>query len=218
MDKESYINIHTHHPNDQPEVIECPVYVIGRDSLPAAFPVYAQAGIHPWFISDWKKQAKTIFQILETKSIQFLGECGLDKVCDTPWELQVEAFTQQIKWSNDFQIPLVIHCVKAYQEIVALLKQHNHRQKVIFHGFMGSFPLAQQLTRLGYLLSFGNVLYHHAKTQDTFCKLPLECILLETDDFSIEIKEVYKKACELKNISLDELRLKLAYNFKTLLS
>lgn len=140
-----------------------------------------------------------------------IGECGLDRICSTPFRLQEQAFKAQIEWANIIAKPLIIHCVRAHRECMLLLKEMNNRMPVIFHGFNNSLDIALQLVKKGYYLSFGHSLFKPS-LEPVFTAITLEHIFLETDDNNIKIEEVYRQAAKIKNISIDQLSLHIQRN------
>ncbi len=140
-----------------------------------------------------------------------IGECGLDKICETDFALQEQLFVLQIELANKIQKPLIIHCVKAFDEVLRLLKVNNNRVPVIFHGFHKSVETAFQITRQGYYLSFGKALLHQ-RMQEMLAKLPLTNCFLETDDASINIETMYELAASAFSIDKDSLSLQLQKN------
>lgn len=144
-----------------------------------------------------------------------IGECGLDKVTATDWQLQQQAFTEQIKLANEVRKPLIIHCVRAYEEVLQLLSAAKVSVAVIFHGFNKSRQLAQQIADKGYYLSFGESLGKVA-VASTFASLEPGSVLLETDDSKLSIKEMYRMAAAARGISEDALSLQLQKNYTTI--
>ena len=140
-----------------------------------------------------------------------IGECGLDKVCKTSFPLQQEVFIAQLLWANEINKPLIIHCVKAFDEILGLLKKHSIKVPVIFHGFNKNRLLAEKIIQQGHWLSFGKALQQPAM-QQIFASLPTNKIFLETDDAAINIQQIYLAATSLKNISMEQLNLQLTKN------
>ena len=94
-------------------------------------------GIHPWFIDNEKLTEELEF--IESKKEDFyflaIGECGLDKLTSTNFDLQIKVFRQQIELAIHLKKPLIIHCVRAYQEVIAILKDYHLTIPIIFHGF-----------------------------------------------------------------------------------
>lgn len=76
-----------------------------------------------------------IENIASRNTLVAIGECGLDKVCKTDFVLQQEVFAAHIILANKLKKPLVLHCVKAYDEIIKMLSLHKNLVHVIFHGF-----------------------------------------------------------------------------------
>jgi TatD DNase family protein len=198
-----FINLHSHKSPDDGSlaIVNC-----SGDFDALAEKGLFSAGLHPWYLN-----AETVdFQFESLKanvfkaSIIAIGECGLDRVCDTPWELQAQTFIRQINLANEINKPMIIHCVRAFDEVLSLLKQNNNKQAVIFHGFNKNLVLARRIIEAGHYLSFGNVL-RNKNIQDIFVQLPLNKLFLETDASEVSIKEQYQLAADLLNISSAEL-------------
>lgn len=207
-----YINIHTHctlEPTEQ--VFSLPNVIISKNYL---FPHPCSLGIHPWYIErDATAQLDALHQHGKKEQILAIGECGLDKRCDTAWSLQERVFRKQIAYANRIQKPLIIHCVRAYQECLHLLKQEQVTVPVIFHGFGKKLSLAKQIFNEGYFISLGATLLS-GKKDDLIQQVPLDKILLETDDKSINIIEIYTYFCRVRKIELHLLKEQLYQNFK----
>lgn len=142
-------------------------------------------------------------------SVVALGEAGLDKHIETPLSEQIEVFAEQVRLSEEFGKPLIIHCVKAWDELLAVKKDLNPQKPWIIHGFRGNGALAEQLIRKGFLLSFGAKFNPEA--------LPVawpDHILLETDEADSSIEEVYTDVANALGISIDLLALTLRKNVK----
>lgn len=164
---------------------------------------YLSAGIHPWYLTeeDMNSQLQWLDKLLETDSrLLALGEAGLDKVCSTPFALQLKAFQEVINRSERYEQPLFIHCVKASGELIALKKELHPRQPWIIHGFRGKKELALTYLRHGFYLSFGRY-FHPTAVEAT----PSERLLLETDETSLSVKEVYMQVAEVRKVSLNQL-------------
>ena len=88
-----------------------------------------------------------------------IGECGLDffkKTIDE--QKQIHFFSKQIELSEALELPLIIHCVRAFHELFYLHKLYKPKQAWIVHGFNGSLKLATQLLEKGIYMSFGKTL------------------------------------------------------------
>lgn len=208
----SYIDIHTHSPSKKGEWVIQNIHK-NFDKQPST---PFSAGLHPWFIKKetWKKELNMIENISHDRNMLSLGECGLDRVCDTDYKFQQEVFIQQIKLANQLNKPLILHCVRAHEDVLHLLEQEKNRMPVIFHGFNKGLVLAQKIISKRYYLSFGAVIQRpHIK--EIFAAMPLQNIFFETDDSEIPIHAIYETAATIRDISLEELSLQLQQNLQT---
>ncbi len=205
-----YIDIHAHRKRENENVFS--LQNISPEEfiqLPDCKKSYFSVGIHPWHIdATVDKKIKILKQIASNTTILAIGETGLDKSCNTGFDLQKKVFNAQILIAQEVKKPLIIHCVKAYNEIRQLLKENQTNVPVIFHGFRGKPQLAEDLTNAGFYLSFGNLF-----NKESLRAIPLDRIFLETDDKEIEIEKIYALAAEVKGIPVEELSKKIRENF-----
>jgi TatD DNase family protein len=170
-------------------------------------------GLHPWYVPvQWQHAFDEVKKWSVHEHVLALGECGLDKICDTDFVLQQQVFAQHIAWANTLGKPLIIHCVKAFEETLLALK--HSKVPAIFHGFNKSRELALQIIGAGHYLSFGKAL-GQPRMQQLLQSIPLERIFLETDDSDIGIQQVYQMAAAAYNIDELSLSLQLRQNVKT---
>jgi TatD DNase family protein len=209
----SYINIHTHKPEYQNiELIDLATGIIWDLRWTYSF------GLHPWNIetSDIDSYLDKIEKLIEEKKIVAIGEAGIDRVIQTNIDLQKQVFMEQVSISEQFKIPIIIHCVKAWADLSEIRKQTKAKTPWIYHGFTGNLHTAQQIRLDGNYLSFGKALLLNPKVQDVFASFPIEKIFLETDDSDEKIETIYEKAAELRGISLVELKESIYSNYITL--
>ncbi|MBC7936633.1 MAG: TatD family hydrolase [Rhizobacter sp.] len=211
MDVFPLINIHTHSPARPGEWVIQNIHKDFFDLPPAFF----SAGLHPWYVSaaTWQQQLNTLKEISANTRMMALGECGLDKVCTTRYELQIEVFTAHIKLANQVKKPLILHCVRAHEDVLHLLEKHHSTVPVIFHGFNKGGLLAQRIVDKGYFLSFGKDL-QRPHMPEIFAGISMTHLFLETDDANTGIEGVYNTAAGIRNISLEELSLQLKQNLQ----
>jgi TatD DNase family protein len=178
---------------------------------------YYSFGIHPWDIrrTDVELHLAMIEQLCSQKKIIAVGEIGIDKTIQTSLEIQQMVFENQIKIAKDYGYPVIIHCVKAWSEILSIRKSCKYINPWIFHGFNGSIQTARQIIKSGCYLSFGKALIENRKLHEIIVQLPKKSIFLETDDSDMKIEEVYQKAAEIYSISIKELIGIILENFKT---
>lgn len=158
-------------------------------------------GSHPWSASSYNSdqfEAELKAQITEQNFVA-LGECGLDKASEIPWELQLTSFESQIELACKYQIQVVIiHCVKAYSEILAVAAAKNFKGILVFHDFNASFEVAKELIHKGHVMSLGKTLdRENSKVPSYLSQDMLESILLESDAEDLDIKSRYSQLAKL---------------------
>lgn len=184
--------------------------------LPAAG--YFSLGIHPWFIEY--QNIETAFQTLETfknhPKLLAIGECGLDRCIDTAMDRQIEIFSRQINWAERNNKPLIVHCVRAFAELLQLKKSLAPSQAWIIHGFSGKPALVRQLIKHGCYLSFGKALLQaNPQTSPALQATPIDRLFLETDAAAdISIDTIYAAAAKIRSVDFASLRQHILDNFK----
>jgi TatD DNase family protein len=136
-------------------------------------------------------------------------------LCPSDFELQRKAFIQQIELSEEFKLPIIIHCVKASNELFQLKKEIKPSQKWIWHGF-NKIQLLQQTLDIEIIPSFGQAIIHNQPLQQEVSKLNPNQFLLETDTSSFSIETIYKTVAMSRNYSLETLQKEQITNFKTI--
>ena len=165
-------------------------------------------GIHPWFIDD--------HQILDLHSLEVrieeqkpvaVGECGLDYVKIKDRNKQRYFFDEQIALAKRFDLPLIIHSVHATEDVTDLLKSYPKSRGVI-HAYSGSLQQAQTLLNMNFLFGFNHSLTnpHAYKLHDIVNYLPLERILIETDDHKNpdELIQIAERIARIKKLSVEQ--------------
>ena len=173
-------------------------------------------GIHPWNVDEnYKLKLRELQNDLQHPFCVALGEIGLDKLCSSDFELQRKAFIQQIELSEEFKLPIIIHCVKASNELFQLKKEIKPSQKWIWHGF-NKIHLLQQALDIEIIPSVGQAIVHNLPLQQEVSKLNSNQFLLETDSSILSIEAIYKTVAISRNYSLETLQKEQITNFKTI--
>lgn len=212
-----YYNLHTHtDPSEDTIVAIVNVY-------PKEYPTeskYFSIGIHPWHIDEGNLEGELaiIEKALHDKNCLAIGECGLDKKIETDIELQKKVFERQLLLAEKHQMPVIVHCVAAFDELIAIKNNLNTTVPLIIHGFSKSPEMAQQLESHGITLSFGKHLLRNADLRSSLIVLDDDNFLLETDNAVETVAEVYNRAAEAKNIPLSELHSIIERNFARIFS
>lgn len=207
-----FIDIHTHRP---------PVSSVWsiqnvHEHFDKLYPQsHYSTGIHPWFIdaSQSSHQLERMKIASQASNVLAIGECGLDRLCTVDFRLQEKVFIEQICWANDIAKPLIVHCVKAHRETLAILKEHNRSVPVIFHGFNNHEDIANSIIQQGYYLSFGKSLFNPSQ-EKVFAGISNDHLFLETDDSEQSIESIYTQAALIKNSTPEQLGNQIQQNAK----
>lgn len=147
--------------------------------------VHLMAGVHPCHIKDnYKEELNKVEVQLQQRSFCAVGEIGIDLYWDKTYlKEQQEAFTQQIDWAKQYNLPIVIHCREAFDEVFEILEAHRSETLYgIFHCFTGNLDQAKRAIDLNFKLGIGGVVTFKQGRIDQFLhELPLEALVLETD-------------------------------------
>ncbi len=202
---------------------------------------FCSIGLHPWFLcqnlSTLDQIMQQIWQTAQDSRVVAIGECGLDRhhrvkythvpihipnSDDTPQvidlALQIKVFSAQIELSEILQKPLIIHCVKAFNELINLKQKHRPRMPWLVHGFDKKDDLRRSLAHHGINVSFGASICHsQSPSREVIAAVPLNQLFLETDaQTKFKIIDIYQQAALIKQIPLVQLQEQLWQNFRNL--
>lgn len=146
---------------------------------------YPMLGLHPCDVKDnFQEELANIEDAIAGNKIYAIGEIGIDLYWDkTTLDKQVEAFHTQIAWAKKLDLPIVIHCRNAFDEVYkVLLEENDEKLRGIFHCFSGTVEQAQQVIELGFYLGIGGVVtYKNSGLDKVVEQIDLKNIVLETD-------------------------------------
>ena len=168
-------------------------------------------GIHPWDITEEVK-------FFPPKQRMVIGEIGLDKQQKHRPYLpqQLRYLTEALEYAQRNNLPVVLHCVKAFHELKDILAK-SESLTVYLHGYMGSFQQIEWFLRSVHTVYFGfsGRVVRSPKTKDCFTKIPLENILIETDSAPnpCDLWTNYSNLAKLKNWGLEETVVQIKQNF-----
>ncbi len=217
-DEKQFIDVHTHHPWNYPHIFSIRNYV-DRIEIETSrqLKTAISVGVHPWKCKPGEeekflelvKQASTLPHVLA------IGECGIDLKIETPIEFQEKVFLQQALLADEIKKPLIIHCVKAYQQFSQLLQKQKPGVPWIFHGFNNTLQLAEELTGNGAYLSVGfDLLKENSKIRAAFYHLPIDQLFFETDEMQQPVWKLYAEAAKIFRISEKDLKKHVFENFE----
>ena len=134
-----------------------------------------------------------------------IGEIGLDFACDVNRDTQERVFRAQLAQAEKRNLPVILHCVRAFEPIMKILAEYRLRA-VIFHGFIGSAQQAKRAIDAGHYLSFGPNAFRSPKTIAALQSTPENRLFTETDDSGEAIENVYLQIANARNISTEKLK------------
>lgn len=192
--------------------------------LEADFPenVFLMMGLHPTHVKEnYKKELAHVEQMLTKRKFVAIGEIGIDLYWDkTTLSIQQDAFRQQIQLAKKHQLPIVIHCRDAFNEIFEILETEKDENLFgIFHCFTGNLEQAKQALSYNMKLGIGGVVtFKNGKIDQFINQIDLKHIVLETDspylapkpyrgkrNESSYIIKVLEKLSEIYNISEEKI-------------
>jgi TatD DNase family protein len=182
------------------EIAEIQIVQLFPDDLskvlqPMSYRFYS-VGIHPCQVDqNYKQRIEQLRSFASFPWVVAIGEAGFDKRCSTNSDLQKMAFTEMAMLAEQIQKPLIIHCVKAWQEIIALHKSRRPSVPWMIHGFRGKPALAQSLLNQGFYLSHGDKF-----NPDSVLVTPLDRLCIETDESTVSIETLYRKIAFQKHV------------------
>ena len=211
-----YIDMHTHRGKPAEGVFLIESLMAHEGNLPDDIPgVTYTYGIHPWFLN--KNNHKQLITSVENSvghpNMIAIGEAGFDKLRGPSADLQLKAFNEQVVIAETCRKPVIIHCVKAWDELLSAKKYLKPSTPWMIHGFRGSVEMAKQLLSKGMHLSFWFDYVMRTESTGLMKSLPRNRIFLETDGADIDIKIIYEKVARDLAISVDELKSIVLANF-----
>ncbi|MCK3684862.1 TatD family hydrolase [Maribellus sp. YY47] len=217
MNPVPFVDIHTHPSHYETDTITVQNIYPGDGFAAFTGRNFYSVGLHPWHIGteDENNEAlQLVEEALEFDHVIFVGEAGLDKVCEKDFAEQSRVFEAQAFIAEEYQYPLIIHCVKAYNEVIALRKKMKPSMTWIMHGYNGSIEITKQMAEMDFMFSFGDILFRdNVKAIESFRYLPLNRVFLETDEMDGEVEQIYQRAALLKQIPVEELKKAVWKNF-----
>jgi len=212
-----FIDIHTHSAegNAHPSRL-LQVHNVALNHQEDVYASPSTAGLHPWYVDPATVGAafEKLVYLLEEKAIIGIGECGLDKLAAADFSLQQEVFSKHVQLAKSYHVPLILHCVRAFQEVLQSLANQKYAGTVIFHGYQKNILLARTLLQKGYFLSFGHYILQ-GRLDDLLKEIPLQQLFLETDTASTPIESIYDYVARVRNQELSTLKEQLFKNYQS---
>jgi TatD DNase family protein len=212
-----YIDIHTHGDKSSSGKFVINNLMAHEENTPEDNPQQACSfGIHPWYLNEgnFSHLITRVSTMTCHSNMIAIGETGFDKLRGPSMELQHNAFEAHITISETSRKPVIIHCVKAWDELLEVHKTSRPEMPWLIHGFRGSKELGAQLVSKGMYLSFWFGFIIRPESALLLKSLPSDRIFFETDGSDIDIKEIYRKAATDMDLTIDQLKEVIINNFK----
>lgn len=208
-----FIDFHTHrlrqnHRNDVQEIVSIH---LGKECERHFYTV----GKHPWWTNEVlsPSEIEQFKQHFEHKNCLAMGEMGLDKLKGVEINQQIDILNSQLDLAAEFNLPVIIHCVRAYHHIQQIKKQYPSIKKWCIHGYPRHFELANQLINQGFYLSIMPVRTVTETYRNLILNLPLNRFFLETDSMpNADIVQIYEQVADILLMSIEELKKQMAQN------
>ncbi|SMC75991.1 TatD family hydrolase [Pedobacter nyackensis] len=202
-----FLDIHTHQEGTDPEVRS--ILSLSLTGMQTALPEDRDisVGLHPWFATMDHLEADYIRLVEAAKKTQvkLIGECGLDRLKGESLENQLIVLKKQLTLAVDIHKPVILHCVRCFDELIALKKEIKPTVPLIIHGYNKNEQLGRQLLFNGFYLSFGKAILN-AESGAAILLKEAEVFFLETDDAHCDIREIYQAAANLKKCTIEEVK------------
>jgi TatD DNase family protein len=215
-----YINFHDHGSITLDGVFTVDNIMVHEGRTPSAMRgITHTVGAHPWFLTadNFERHLLSVRDMAASENIVGIGETGFDKVKGPSIDLQRKAFERHFEIAEDLSKPLIIHCVRAWPEILEEKKRLKPTTPWVIHGFKGKKELARQLCDKGFFLSAWVEWAIRPVSADTLNNIPPDRLFLETDGFDIGIEPVYKVVAAYLGMEVERLKEQIFKNYNSII-
>lgn len=186
----SLTDIHTHTGQRPNALLSLPP----EEAMAGCYTPFSLA-LHPWhitevLITDFETAANSL---KDNPHLLAIGECGLDNKCNTPIELQIKAFSVAINWAKTLKLPVIVHCVGCWNELIEMTRTTINEVPFIIHGYRKEVQLAQQLLDAGFDISLGEKF-----NPEVAAFVPDNRLWFETDESKLDIAIIRQKIVSLR--------------------
>lgn len=215
-----FIDIHTHNPTPEENALKIINALQSYDFLGQSSNLVS-LGLHPWYLdkNTIEQEFEKLEQNTKNQQVIMIGECGLDRNIDLDLAFQTDIFIRQIQLAERLQKPVVIHCVRAFPEIISIKKKLQPSVPMIIHGFNNNPQICQQLVEHQFYISLGAALLNPNSNASKVIKMiPKEKLFLETDDKNCTISSIFVAASILVDVKIEILQEIIINNFNRIFS
>ena len=212
-----YIDIHTHGSGRTDGIFAVENLMAHESRMPEDIPGRACTyGIHPWYLKSntMDHLIERVYDAASRPGLIAIGETGFDKLRGPSADIQMKTFEKQVRISEEIEKPVVIHCVRSWDELLNVHKRLKPVMPWLIHGFRGRPELAKQLISKGMFLSFWFDFVVRPEASALLKSMPKERIFLETDGAEVDIRSIYEKVSRDMDITVDDMKKVVSDNFK----
>lgn len=198
-----YFDAHTHGKSKK-SAIYCMAH------LEQSYAGFFSAGIHPWKADsiNCTEAIAYLESFNKTSNFVAVGEIGLDRACGADFDKQVQIFKCQLNWAEQQNLPVIIHAVRSYSDILQLFKQSRPTVPVIFHAYRGNKQISTQLMQWNSYFSFGENTLNPKYIES----IPMNRIFAETDESALPLTKIYETLSKLFDITPQKLNSEIGKN------
>ncbi|WP_169315713.1 TatD family hydrolase [Haliscomenobacter hydrossis] len=215
------IDFHNHHQFSAPDTLSIRSFHQKEQALFAEWKAPCSVGLHPCFVSAVEgirdEQLNWLSRVAQDEKVLFIGECGLDKLQGPDLINQTFVFEYCMQLAETLRKPLVIHCVRAYAELLSIIKKLQPSIPLVIHGFARKPSVLEPLIKQGFFISFGAaILAPNSGAAQSLAQTPLDQLFLETDDKVLPIADLYTRAAQIKGLTFAALEAAIQSNWEQL--
>lgn len=187
--------------------------------------IFASIGLHPSEISEEFNKEKYL-ELAKNKKVIAIGEIGLDYFRNPDKENQKQIFIKQLDLAKELNLPVIIHCRMAHEDVLNILK--NYKLRGVIHCFTGNIYEMKKYIDLGFYIGLTGIIFK-LNLDEVIKNCPLGKILVETDcpyltppmagverNEPIFVKHIIQKIADIKQISFDQIAIATTQNAKSL--
>ena len=182
---------------------------IGADEKEAENVPLFSAGIHPKLIDkSFSENFAAVTRLASHPHCAAIGEGGIDFFSSATVEEQKEAFMQHLRLAQQYAKPVIIHCVRAYSEIISALNAARFQLPVVMHSYNGNIQTTQQLLRRENIyFSFSDkILAPNCAALKSLDIIPIERILIETDNSNSQLQPIVTLISSIKRVGEETIK------------
>ena len=206
-----FVDIHTHNRSRSSHISVVSVF-LGDDVAEVEGPI--SVGVHPWHSDTSAAELEHRFAPYLARAVA-IGEIGLDRAISIPIDRQAALLVAQLDIAQKHQLPVVVHCVRAYSDLLPIIRRYKE-VAYILHGFYANPKQLADLLPYRTYFSMGLREFQRPNGTAIVRSIPAHRLFLETDDSPASIADVYDAAAKAIGIDITKLREQLYSSYTNL--